>query len=101
MPAWTGKGAKSWICAHLILAIAVDDHGKDVLEDSPLDMLDLRFAPSLWRAQKFVIRVLLAAILGDVAIDALLNARPRFHRLLAERPRKRKKQVQYPLWALN
>jgi hypothetical protein len=64
-------------------------------------MLDLRYAPSLWRAHKFVIRILLAAILGDLAIEALETAQPRFHRLLADPPRKRKKQMQYPLRALS
>jgi len=64
-------------------------------------MLDLRYAPSLWRAHKFVIRILLAAILGNLAIEALERAKPRFHRLLADTPRKRKRQVQYPRQALS
>jgi hypothetical protein len=35
LPARTEKGAKSWIWAHLILAIAIDDHSQDFLESSP------------------------------------------------------------------
>jgi lambda repressor-like predicted transcriptional regulator len=35
LPARTDKGARSWIYAHLILAIAVDDYSQDVLESSP------------------------------------------------------------------
>ena len=35
LPARTERGAKSWIWAHLILAIAIDDHGQDFLESSP------------------------------------------------------------------
>jgi hypothetical protein len=101
LPARTAKGALSWIWAHLILAIAIDEQSQDFLEFSTLDMLDLRYAPSLWRAHKFVIRILLVAVLGDIAIEALLTAGPRFHRLLAEPPRKRKKQVQYPLRTLS
>jgi len=35
LPARTEKGARSWIYAHLILAIATDDYSQDVLESSP------------------------------------------------------------------
>ena len=35
LPARTDKGARSWIYAHLILAIATDDYSQDVLESSP------------------------------------------------------------------
>jgi hypothetical protein len=35
LPARTEKGARSWIYAHLILAIATDEFSQDVLESSP------------------------------------------------------------------
>jgi hypothetical protein len=35
LPARTERGAKSWIWAHLILAIAVDNQSQDFLESSP------------------------------------------------------------------
>jgi hypothetical protein len=35
LPARTGKGARSWIYAHLILAIATDDYSQNFLESSP------------------------------------------------------------------
>jgi hypothetical protein len=35
LPARTEKGARSWIWAHLILAIATDDYSQDFLESSP------------------------------------------------------------------
>jgi hypothetical protein len=35
LPAKTEKGARSWIYAHLILAIATDEHSRDFLESSP------------------------------------------------------------------
>jgi len=35
LPARTERSAKSWIWAHLILAIAIDDHSQDFLESSP------------------------------------------------------------------
>jgi hypothetical protein len=64
-------------------------------------LIGANYAPSIWRVQKFVIAILRAAILGYVALDALLDASPRFHRLIAEPPRKRKLQVQYPLKPLS
>jgi Transposase DDE domain len=101
LPARTDKGARSWIYAHLILAIATDDHSQDILESCPEDLLDLQYAPSIWRVQKTVIWMLRMAIMGHIAIEYLKSAGARFHRLLAEPPRKRKKQVQYPLRALS
>jgi len=65
------------------------------------DLLDLKYAPSLWRVQKTVIWMLRMAILGPIAITCLKSLAARFHRLLAEPPRKRPKQVQYPLRALS
>jgi hypothetical protein len=41
------------------------------------------------------------AILGQTALAYLKKAGARFHRLIAEPPRKRKNQVQYPLRALS
>ena len=35
LPARTDKGARSWIWAHLILAIATDDYSQDFLDFSP------------------------------------------------------------------
>jgi IS4 transposase len=35
LPAKTDKGARSWIYAHLILAIATDDYSQDFLDSSP------------------------------------------------------------------
>ena len=35
LPAKSEKGARSWIYAHLILAIATDDYSQDFLEFSP------------------------------------------------------------------
>lgn len=64
-------------------------------------MIAADYAPSIWRAQKTIIMVLRIAILGHIALNAVLNAPPRFHRLLAEPPRKRKLQLQYPLKLLS
>ena len=53
-------------------------------------MIAADYAPSIWRVQKTVIMVLRIAILGRIALNAVLAAPTRFHRLLAEPPRKRK-----------
>jgi hypothetical protein len=67
----------------------------------PEDLIDAKYAPSLWRTQKFTLKILLGAILGPLTLQALLEASKRFHRLLAEPPRKRRLQVQYPLNRLS
>jgi hypothetical protein len=67
----------------------------------PEDLLELRYAPSIWRVQKIVIWMLRMAVLGQTALAYLKKVGTRFHRLLAEPPRKRKKQVQYPFRALS
>jgi hypothetical protein len=64
-------------------------------------MIAANYAPSIWRVQKTLIMVLRIAILGHIALNAMLAAPTRFHRLLAEPPRKRKLQVQYPLNRLS
>jgi hypothetical protein len=64
-------------------------------------MIAADYAPSIWRVQKTVIMILRIAILGRIALNAVLTAPTRFHRLLAEPPRKRKLQVQYPLNRLS
>ena len=101
LPAKTDKGGRSWIYAHLILAIATDACSQDFLDSSPDEMIDADYAPSIWRVQKTVIMVLRIAILGHIALNAVLAAPTRFHRLLAEPPRKRKLQLQYPVRALS
>ncbi len=58
------KGGRSWIYAHLILAIATDACSQDFLGSPPDEMIDADYAPSIWRVQKTVIMVLRIAILG-------------------------------------
>jgi hypothetical protein len=64
-------------------------------------MIDAKYAPSIWRVQKTVILILRIAIIGVITMVALKAADARFHRLLAEPPRKRKLQIQYPIRALS
>lgn len=89
-----------------------DKHGGEALDRGaaiegeirnppPEEPIDARYAPSIWRVQKTVILILRIAILGQITMAALKAASVRFHRLLAEPPRKRKLQVQYPIRALS
>ncbi len=35
IPTWTERGSRSWLYAHLILALLCDDLSQDILESSP------------------------------------------------------------------
>lgn len=56
-------------------------------------MLERGYTPSLWRIQKTVRLLVLLVLLAGPDLDDLLNASERFHRLLAEPRRKRKRQM--------
>jgi hypothetical protein len=63
----------------------------------PEDLLDAGYVPSLWRAQRFVLRVLLPAVLGVLPINAVRDADRNVHRKLADTRRRRKPQIRYPV----
>jgi hypothetical protein len=60
-------------------------------------LLDAGYLPSLWRSQRISFRLLLLAVIGPLAFDALLRADPNVHRRLADARRKRTRDVAYPL----
>ncbi len=47
MPTHTERASRSWLYAHLILALLCDDLSQEVLELSPEDLLDAGYLPSL------------------------------------------------------
>jgi len=59
-------------------------------------LLDAAYVPSLWAVQKTVLMVLLGVVLGPLSLASILTAQPTVHRHLANAPRKRKPQVEYP-----
>ena len=62
---------------------------------SPEDLAAQRYVGSLWRAYQVVAVALTAALIGNVRLDLIVrNPSKRAHRLLADTPRKRKKQSQ-------
>jgi hypothetical protein len=59
-------------------------------------LVDAAYIPSLWRVWDMSRRLLLLAVMGDLALDDLLRAADNVHRRLAHSRRKRKPHVSYP-----
>jgi len=97
LPTWTDRGSRSWLYAHLILALLCDDLSQDFLEFPPKAMLDAAYVPSLWATQKTVLMVLLSIILGPLSLASILAAQAIVHRHLANAPRRRKTDIRYPV----
>src|SRR3954471_21760542 len=68
LPTWTERGSRSWLYAHLILALLCDDLSQDFLDSSPEDLLDAAYVPSLWAVQKTVLMVLLGIVIGPLSV---------------------------------
>jgi hypothetical protein len=96
IPTRTERASRSWLTAHLIMALLCDDLSQEFLAASPEDLLDAAYLPSLWRAWNITRRILLLAVFGSLALDDLLHAGPNVHRRLANSRRKRKPHVCYP-----
>jgi hypothetical protein len=60
-------------------------------------LLDAAYVPSLWAVQKTVLMVLLGIIIGPLSLADIVAPRALVHRHLANAPRKRKPQVNYPV----
>jgi hypothetical protein len=65
----------------------------------PEELLDAAYTPSLWRVQHANLLLLVLAVIGPLALDALLRASPNVHRRLAHPRRKRKPHICYPVRA--
>jgi len=65
----------------------------------PRPLLDARYAPSRWRVYKALALLAVTLILGRPPLADFLAAPDRFHRVMADPPRKRKGQV--PILALT
>ena len=97
LPTWTERGSRSWLYAHLILALLCDDLSQDFLDSSPEDLLDAAYVPSLWAVQKTVLMVLIGIVIGPLAIADILAPGANLHRHLANAPRTRKPHIRYPV----
>jgi len=100
LPTRTEQGSRSWLYAHLIVALLCDDLSHEFLECSPEDLLDAGYIPSLWAVQKMALLTLVSIVIGPLSLAALVAAGKSVHRHLANAPRKRKPHVRYPVRAL-
>jgi hypothetical protein len=60
-------------------------------------LLDAAYIPSLWAVQKTVLSLLLGVVLGPFSLAAIVAPNPMVHRHLANAPRKRKRNIRYPV----
>jgi Transposase DDE domain len=97
LPTHTERASRSWLTAHLIMALLCDEASQQFLAASPEDLLDAAYLPSPWRVWDMARRVLLAAVLGGVAIGEFLTAALNVHRRLAHSRRRRAPQGRYPI----
>jgi len=100
LPTRTEQGSRSWLYAHLIVALLCDDVSHEFLECSPEDLLDAGYIPSLWAVQKMALLTLISIIIGPMSLTALVAAGKSVHRHLANAPRKRKPHIRYPVRGL-
>ena len=102
LPAKSRVLARSWLLAHLILALLIQDTAQDIGRSPPLQPATQRGAASLWRITHALRDAMLAAIRGLLPALAWRNALASIARHLCERPRQRKNQqcTLRPSWPL-
>lgn len=83
----TERASRSWLLAHLIMALLCDDISQEFLGSSPEDLLSVAYVGGL----------LLLAVLGTLALDDLLRADANVHRRLANSRRRRQPHDRYPI----
>lgn len=79
---------RTWLLAHLIAALLLDDIASPALAFSPLPQEVQRQEVSIWRLQQIVFLLLSLELLRDLSIDEILDS-PRVLMLLCERKRRR------------
>lgn len=94
LPAKNDALARSWLLAHLILALLIDEAARDHLPDSPPARKAGHQRPvSLWRLDAAPRDALLLAARGTLTLARLHAARAVLARHLHERPRRRAGQL--------
>jgi hypothetical protein len=89
------------VSAHLIAALLTAGMNLEILELSLQDLADHGDAPSLWRICKIAVQGLRITVPGPVNLRTLLGAGERWHKLLADLKRQRRRQKFYPVAALS
>ena len=88
LPAKNGTLARSWLLAHLIMALLIEDTSRPLLGFPPQPTAMVRPCTSLWRVTRTLRDALLAAIRGVPSVAALLGAATILARRLRERCRR-------------
>lgn len=81
--------ARSWLFAHLIMALLIEDASKELLASHPQQPVTASCSTSLWRITQALHHTLLAAIRGLSSLAALLGAADVLDHHLRERRRRR------------
>jgi Transposase DDE domain len=89
LPAKGEALARSWLLAHLILALLIEDTARQLLESRPPPAAPRR-CTSLWRVTQALRDALLVVIRGVLSIAALLAAAARLDQRLHERCHRRR-----------
>lgn len=92
LPAKCRALARSWLLAHLILALLIEGFAQELLESRPLRPATHRSCTSLWRITQMLRDALLAAVRGLLSVAAWQGAASIIARHLCERPRRRRTQ---------
>jgi len=100
LPTRTEKTSRSWLYAHLIVALYPMTSARISWTLPPEELFDAAYIPSFWAVWKMALLVLIAAVVGPVSINDLILAGAEIHRALANAPRKRKPAVKYPVRGL-
>jgi hypothetical protein len=90
LPARSAALARSWLLAHLIVALLIEDSARMLLEPPPGPPAAHRRCTSLWRVTQMLRDALLAAIRGVLSVAALLGAAAILGRHIRERTRRRR-----------
>jgi hypothetical protein len=84
-----GAAARSWLLAHLVLALLVEDTATDVLDSAPLLQPSWRERVSIWRLHVALRHALLGAVLQPIMPDALAQRAGIIVRHICDPPRRR------------
>ena len=84
---------RSWLFAHLILALLIEDAASEVLDAPPVRQVGPKHPVSLWRLHLLVRSTLLGAVLRTTATNSLAHAAALLLRHICGPPRRRPSQA--------
>ncbi len=92
LPAKDPDLAKSWLRAHLILALLIERKSAHLLEQATQEENNQSRSPSIWRVYKLLRQSLISAIQGVWDLNPITHHGHAFWRSIWEPPRRRKRQ---------